>query len=275
MYLCYVDEAGCPGALPSATSDIQPVLLLCGLFVTHARLAAITTAYLSLKVRFHPKLRGPRWLDSVKAEIKGSDLKRDVRRAGRNRQRAVFGFLDSVFDLLAANDCRIVARIYVKCAGGRFPGAAVYAASVQSLCTSFQRYLEERDALGLMIADSRNAALNSVVSHSIFTQKFRVGGDPFDRLVELPTFGHSENHVLLQISDLVCSAVLMPMATDTYCAGHIESVHVNATDFRIRSRYAQRVKEIRYRFIDAGKVRGGITVNDAIGQRASNLIFAL
>jgi hypothetical protein len=32
----------------------------------------------------------------------------------------------------------------------------------------------------------------------------------------MPTFGHSENHAGLQLADLVCSALLFPMAMDAY-----------------------------------------------------------
>ena len=54
------------------------------------------------------------------------------------------------------------------------------------------------------------------VSHSIFTQKFSPAARNYQRLVELPTFGHSENHAGLQICDIVCSALLFPIACFAY-----------------------------------------------------------
>lgn len=275
MYLCYLDEAGCPGALPSATSDVQPVLVIAGLFVSQTNLTAITREFLQLKRRFNPNLApapAP-WLDIARKEIKGSDLRRDLRSAGRNRRRAVNGFLDGVLKLLEVNDARLTARIYVKKPGATFDGKAVYTSSVQALCSHFQHFLEAKADSGFMIADSRTPSLNSGVSHSIFTQKFKSTGDAYARILEMPTFGHSENHVIIQITDFLCSAILSPMATSTYCAGHITSVHVDAADNDIRQRYAARIKALCYRFLDGGRIRGGITINDSIGLRPPELMF--
>lgn len=276
MYLCYVDEAGCPGALPSATSDIQPALVISGLFVPQARLSKLTADFLHLKQRFNPNLvsSGGHWLDITKCEIKGSDLRRDVRRAGRNRRRAVFGFLDQTLQLLETHHCNLVSRAYVKAPGETFRGQRVYTAAVQALCACFQRYLTEADSHGFMVADSRTPGLNSAVAHSIFTQKFKADGDAYDRILEMPTFGHSENHVPLQITDLLCSAILMPMVTNTYCAGHITSVHIRDKDGLIRRRYALRIRDLCFRFHDNSRMRGGITVNDAILKRSANGLFA-
>jgi len=44
-------------------------------------------------------------------------------------------------------------------------------------------------------------------------------GDLYDRLIELPTFAHSDNHAGLQVADAMCSALLTPIAVNTYCAG--------------------------------------------------------
>ena len=73
----------------------------------------------------------------------------------------------------------------------------MYTSSIQALCTYFEHYLAERDSSGLRIADSRSKSKNPRVSHSIFTQKFSTVPN-YERLVELPTFGHSDNHVGLR-----------------------------------------------------------------------------
>jgi hypothetical protein len=39
--------------------------------------------------------------------------------------------------------------------------------------------------------------------------------------MEVPSFGHSDNHAGLQLADLICSAFLWPMAMHAYCEGHI------------------------------------------------------
>lgn len=275
MHLCYVDEAGCPGALPSATSSVQPVLVIAALFVPQSQLSLLTRDFLQLKRHFNPGLApaSSQWLDLAKIEIKGADLRHDLRKAGRNRRRGVNGFLDRVLKLLEQANCRIVARVYIKGPGDPFDGRAVYTSSVQALCTSFQHFLTVQDSCGFMVADSRTPALNSVVSHSIFTQKFKATGDAYDRILEMPTFGHSENHIPLQITDLLCSSILSPMATSTYCTGHIASVHVHGKDEDIRKLYAPRIRALCYRYNDGLRHKGGLTVNDAIGQRHGGLMF--
>jgi hypothetical protein len=278
LYLCYVDEAGCPGALPAADSQVQPALVLCGLIVPQPRLHAITEGFMSLKWEFNPRLRvdgrGPKhWLDIVKYEIKGSDLRGDVRARNRNRRRAVFGFLDKVLSLLEANDAHLVCRMYIKAPGKPFPGRRVYTASMQVMCEVLEHFLDAKQSHGMIVADHRTASLNSIVAHSIFTQKFRQGGDAYPRIMEMPTFGHSENHAPLQITDLLCSAILYPMATSTYCHGHVRSCHVNPKDFVIRDRYAERMKALGYRFTLGGKMRGGIVVHDGISQRSAGAMY--
>jgi hypothetical protein len=63
---------------------------------------------------------------------------------------------------------------------------------------------------GVVIADSRVPGQNVNVAHSVFTQKYRATGDPYPRILEVPVFGHSNNHVGLQLADVVGSALLAP-----------------------------------------------------------------
>jgi Protein of unknown function (DUF3800) len=275
MHLCYVDEAGCPGALPTPSSQIQPSLVLCGLIIPAQQLGNLTNQFLQLKCRFNPSLKnGTRhFLDTAKRELKGSDLRREIRIAGRNRRRYIFSFLDDVLDLLVQLDAKLLARIYIKNPGSSFDGRAVYASSIQQICIGFEHSLSASNSNGLIIADSRTPALNSVVAHSIFTQKFQVAGDCYPHILEMPTFGHSENHIPIQITDLLCSALLVPMAHDVYCRGYINSIHVNDRDKLIRDRYALRLRALSYRYRDNGRFRGGITLSDAIAQRSASALF--
>lgn len=275
MYVCYVDEAGCPGMLPSPTSQVQPVLVLAALILDRSSLPDLTRDFLKLKHRFNPNLRrGSHWLEMAKCEIKGSDLRSDVRKGRSRRTRAVYGFLDRVLDLIERADGRLLSRIYIKAPGQAFKGKQVYTASMQALCASYQRFLEHADGEGMIIADSRTPNLNSDVSHSVFTQRFKVGGDPFPRIVEMPTFGHSENHAALQITDILCSALLSPMATSAFCSGVIKSCHVHPADHHTRLRYADRVRQLGFRYHEAGRWRGGITVADQISKRPPSIMFA-
>ncbi len=182
--------------------------------------------------------------------------------------------MDRFVALLEHYECRILGRLYVKGIGAPFDGVAVYTSAVQDLARSFQVFLDERDESGLMILDSRNKPKNTNVSHSVFTQKFRTAGDAYNRLVEMPLFGHSDNHAGIQCSDLLWSAFLFPMAAYAYCLGHVQNVHVEMRYSSIRDRYGARLRGLQYRYQDGdGRWRGGITVNDAIAHEGGALLF--
>lgn len=97
----------------------------------------------------------------------------------------------------------------------------------------------------------------------------------YNHLIELPTFGHSENHAGLQICDIVCSALLYPIACFAYCTGHVDNVHVQAGSDRLRNRYGQQLKSLqhRYRNPETGRHNGGVVVSDAIDHRSGYLMF--
>lgn len=106
----------------------------------------------------------------------------------------------------------------IKAPGEPFDGTSVYTFSIEKICSYFEHYLATTESVGFCIADSRSKPQNSKVSHSIFLKKF--GTANFcDHLIELPTFGHSENHAGLQICDIVCSALLYPIACFAYSLG--------------------------------------------------------
>ena len=259
MYILYIDEAGCPGALPNATSDIQPLLVLTGMILKQDRLQALTREFLTLKRRFSPSIPLAHELDIARHEMKGADLRRDIRNGKRNVRRRAVVFMNSVLTLLEKHGVQFLSRIYIKNPGAHFDGKAVYTSSVQELCNGLQNLLVQQNDHAVVIADSRNPALNSLVSHSIFTRKFQLRGDPYDRILEAPLFGHSENHAMLQIADFISSTLLYPIASYVYCTGHITSVHVHPNDSDIRKLYVSRLRALSYRFQKNGRYRGGIT----------------
>lgn len=277
MKICFIDESGDLGALrdPPAPND-QPVLVIAGLFVDGGRLANLTHEYLDLKHRFFPNLNYPSTLrlDRVLPEIKGAELRKHATRGNARQKLHAVGFVDRIMGLLRRHEARVVARVWVKALGSPFEGTAVYTSSIQGLCTYFEHYLTECDDMGLCIADSRSKSKNLRVSHSIFTQKFSAVPN-YGRLVELPTFGHSDNHVGLQICDIVCSALLYPIACCAYCTGHVNNVHVQPRASLLRRRYGRQLKELQHRYYDAGARRyvGGITVADYLDQRSGALMF--
>ena len=47
----------------------------------------------------------------------------------------------------------------------------------------------------------------------------------------MPVFAHNQNHAGIQIADLVCSALLFPMATTRYCLGVAQAVSAISATF--------------------------------------------
>ena len=108
----------------------------------------------------------------------------------------------------------------------------------------------------------------------MFTQKFRANPSAYQRIVETPAFGHSENHAGIQICDLVCSALLYPIACFAYCTGFISNVHVQPAAAALRQRYGSAPKDLQYRYQDAnGRWTGGLVVADAIRQKNALSMF--
>ena len=71
--VCYIDESGCTGVLPSATSQIQPLLVIVGIVFHQNHLTNITQEFLTLKRKFFPALTPQTvpFLTHAKVEIKG------------------------------------------------------------------------------------------------------------------------------------------------------------------------------------------------------------
>jgi len=273
--ICYVDEAGCCGALPSANSDVQPVLVVAGLIIDYTRLHEATKELLHLKHKFFPGASpsNTTYLGRILGEVKGADLRRDFC-CGRRKNRATKGFLNGVLNICGNADARLVGRIWIKEPGASFDGRSVYASSLQAIAEYYHDYLARADDLGMIVADSRTASLNSQMSHSIFTQKFKSSGDDFDRIIDLPTFGHSDNHAGLQIVDALCSAIIFPIAAHTYCTGLIRSVHLRPKYAELKAQYIEKIEAMQHRYKEAsGRWRGGLVVSDAMTKRSGKLFF--
>ncbi len=274
MHVAYVDDAGDVQTVPAANTQVPPILAFGGVVLRAESLPQLTRDFLALKRRhFGGRMSSRHLLDDVLVEIKGADLKAMVRESHRKR-RIAFRFCTDLLDLLDANDARIFGRVWVKEIGVPLDGRAVNTFSIQAMCHTFQNMLEHRDDEGLMIIDSSSPGLNAMVSHSIFTQRFRAAGDQYERLVEMPTFGHSKNHVGLQIADILVSGLVTPMAAQTYCVGYMTGVHVHARYREIKQRYASRLRALQHRYQDNGGVwRGGHTVSDPLGQKHGGHLF--
>lgn len=275
MYICYIDESGDMGALPTSpapTGNDQPVLILGAIFVDAARLEGLTNDFLGLKFRFFPGLNYPstNHLDRIIPEIKGADLRRDALRGNRNQKRHAYGFIDKTLGLLEHHKVRLVTRIWIKAAGTPFSATSVYTSSMQAIYSYFDTFLAAENDFGFCIADSRTYSLNVNVSHSVFTQKFQATTNFYSRVLELPTFSHSDNHVGLQLCDILCSSLLYPIACQAYCSSYVTNVHVQPAAAQLRTQFGPRIKNLQYRFQEpGGRYKGGVVVSDPAGQNAS------
>ena len=63
--------------IPNPTSSIQPVFVICGIILDQKHIFNLTHDFLLLKQRYFPnKYSKMFYLDIIKEEIKGSDLRR-------------------------------------------------------------------------------------------------------------------------------------------------------------------------------------------------------
>ena len=270
-------------ATPSPVSNDQPVLVIGALIVDAAHLYDLTHDFLSLKHQFFPGLPYPstNHLDVIIPEIKGADLRRNMLRGSKKANRHAIGFLDKLLALLEKHNIKLLARIYVKPLGQPFSGRSVYTSSIQWLYAAFNRFLNDQCSSGFCIADSRDYSKNVNVAHSIFTQKFRAqAGDNkhnvFEHILELPTFAHSENHAGIQICDMICSALLFPIACYVYCTGYVRNVHVQSGAADLKARFGLQLQALQYRYYSPSpqdKWRGGVTVTDSLGKHNALYMF--
>jgi len=272
MLICYLDEAGCTGCLPAHDSPVQPVFIPAAVILDAERLPRLTMDFLRIKHRFYPNRMGTHFLDSIRVEVKGSEIRAHLG-GRRGKKRHAIGVLDAFLDLLEEYDAKVIGRIWIKEIGREHSNRALYTSSVQAICSYFQHLLEAKGDTGIFIADSRRKHQNSDVSHSVFTQKFSSVRARLRRFVEVPTYGHNENHVGLQLADWLCSALLFPLATFTYCRRHIKSVHVNDEFGTVQERYGKRLMRLQHRYRQQGRYQGGIVVSDGLGQRHGGLLF--
>lgn len=276
MFACYVDESGDLGAVsaPPKPND-QPVFLMTALLTPVACLGPVTTEFLSIKARFFPNLNYPSALfpDKILGEIKGSDVRHNALQGNARQKSHAIGFLDQIVGLLERHQMKLMSRVWVKRPGDGFNGTSVYTSSLQALTHSFDVFLQENDTVGFCIVDGRNKPKNVNASHSIFTKKFGAAAPSYGRLLELPTFGHSDNHALIQICDLVASSLLYPIACFAYCTGHVANVHVQPNANDLRTRYGQKIRDLQFRHYDGAKWRGGVTVSDAISGQHAGAMF--
>ncbi len=276
MYLCFVDESGgfeAPASNPSAT----PLMALVGLIVDSAALPAITGDFIHAKMAYFPqKSTSNKFLDNIRDEVKGAELRASLRSTSRNTRRHARGYLDRVLDILTKHDVRLVGRVWVKAVGQPLHPDASYTYAIQDIARHFHTYLAANNQTGMVICDSRMHNQDAQVSHSIFTQKHSTRGDRLPRIAEAPVFGVSMNHAALQLADTVASALVFPMAARVYCAHQWTGVHTDPHFDAVRTRHAARVKALQFRYQGpTGKWHGGFVVSDNLRKLSSAELFRI
>jgi hypothetical protein len=274
VHVAYVDDAGDVQTLVTA-SQVAPVLAFGAVAVDASILPQLTRDFLALKRRyFRGRMKSLHLLDDILVEVKGAELRTMVRNGHRARRRAI-QFFHELLQLLEGSHAQLFGRVWVKQPGIPLDGKAVITFSIQAMCATFQHLLDQRNDDGLMVVDSSTPGLNAMVSHSIFTQRFRAAGDQYSHLTEMPTFGHSQNHAGLQIADIIISGLVSPMASISYCTGHVSGVHVHARYGEIKSRFAGRLRPMQHRYLDdKGSWCGGFTVSDPVGKLHGGHLFS-
>jgi hypothetical protein len=251
-------------------------MVIAGLIIDHRNLASLTTDYLRLKQTFYPHALAhvPHLLSYILVEVKSTDTRRQLRSKNREDRRHVIGYLDKVVSMLERHKAQIIGRVWVKEPGRGLNPASTYTYAIQDMARHFEHSLSGSRQVGLMVCDSRMHGQDREVSHSVFTLKHRLAGDTFPHLVESPTFGVSDNHAGLQLADLLAGGLLFPMACRVYCQGCTSPAHMDPRYDRVRERYAIRLQQLQYTYMNAaGRAAGGIVVSDKRAQRASRFLF--
>jgi len=272
LLLAYIDESG--DEQPLRTPHDPPVLVIAGVVVDHERAKNLVWRYLQLKKRFNDSLQKEqvKLSDLIRLEVKGSELRKDIRSATRRNRRRAFGFLDAVVKLLAEENATIIGEVYIK--GEKPLNKWVYAEAVAAIAQQLEVQLRAAETQGCMILDARTKWKNTPSVHRVTTARFKSGGDPFPHLIESPTFGHSDAHVVLQIADIVASALLFPMACAGYCGCLIQNVHLNDEFAAVRRRYATKLRLLEHRYFDAdGRRCGGIRVADNLNHQPTLQLY--
>ena len=155
----------------------------------------------------------------------------------------------------------------------------MYTTATQYICSEFNSFLTEKYSKGVIIADSRSHQLDVQTSHSIFTKKFKYDGDEYPRLIEMPVFGKSDNHSGLQVSDILCSALLFPFASHAYCLEHakrLKNIHVQPCYQQLRLAFHRRISGLQYRRPDpkdSTRKIGGVYLSNQLDRKPAKLLF--
>ena len=280
MYICYIDESGDSGTLQLSDPFSNPLFVIVGLIVNHNRLIPLTHDFINIKRRFFPNHFNEtnRVLDGILVEIKGNDLRKNLRENNRRRFQQSVGFIDNCLDLLRQHGVQLLGKALIKSPDSPNSDAAFYGSSIMHFCQHFNMFLEQRQEQGVVVADSRKAGQNKNTTHTVFTQRHQFRGNSYPRIIEMPTYGHSNNFAMLQLADIVCSAVVFPMVIDAFGAHLLNSknIHASSRYTTIRGRYKELIKKMQFMYQDASDYWvGGMLVSDRTNlKRKTSQLFS-
>jgi hypothetical protein len=275
VLICYLDEAGNTGVYERVEPTSTPAFVLAGIAVDARRIDRLLMDYLALKATYDPAIKDRLLSDVIQHEIKGARIRRALRSEGsRHTARRAVMFLDQVLRLLEAGGCRIMGRVLVKREGEEYSPSATYPSAVAELAETFNDELAAARTGGLMVLDAQTKVKNEGNVHTITTRRYRRGGNAYPQLVESPVFGHSDTHVILQLADLVASALIYPAAIAAYLPSVPGDPHRSPEYRMILEAFGARLANMEWRFVDAkGRTRGGVRVIDRTGRAPSRDLF--
>ncbi len=216
MYLLYVDESGSTNAhAEPLLSGQTPLFVIASLALRAEHWRIVDRAYLDLKRKFFSK-EITKGADRAELyEVKGSELIRPGNRTNRRNHT----FVRKVFELCVENGMLGFGVIFRKNPTRPTPKTSMYTMGLQYLVERFNYCLDEihqgitpghtkPEAKGIIIADTRmrNLDLNVATSHLSF-----IFGHPLGlqctRVIEAPTFTHSELSVGIQLADIFAACL--------------------------------------------------------------------
>lgn len=274
MYLCYIDESGDSGKLNPGNETDTPAYVVVGLVIEQALLRDITNDFLSIKRVFYPREMSTEYpLNDILYEVKGESIRKLIRKGNRRNFSHAIGYLDAIVSLLGRYSALLFAKGLVKGVDVENSDSGFYGSAIQHIGKHFHHLISEKRTQGMIIADSRRQVQNSRVAHTMFTQLFGAQHYRYTKLMELPTYAHSQNHAMIQIADIVCSSIVFPMIVDVYCGG-LNNVHVTPKYASLRCRYKESIKAMQYRYFEDSRWQGGVLVTDGSGAgRRTSALF--
>lgn len=277
MHVLYLDESGSAETLCRIHPESTPVFVLGGVCVDIKEQRGLVWDFLKLKEEFNPHLQKKQLSDAIAYEMKGSSLRSDIRSTSRRRRRRAISFIHQLIELLNDHKAKVVAKVNMKNVDETHNDVSQYSACNRWVLNSFDKYLAEYKTEGIAILDSRTKVKNSPLVSNVVTAMYRRGGGDFSRLLDAPTFGHSDVHIGIQIADHIVSSLIFPMACYAFCSKYAWNTHVN-TNYRILiENFGPALQELQMRYISKPSLerRGGIYCTGTNDVIKSSRLFRL